>query len=320
MKEDNFDSCPVCKKETTNILLHINKSKKCKGKVTREQIEAMLCNAKSSKSNVSVATNKKHCRKKNFRVNVKILQDKIRENARKRKAKQRERKKEEKRKKYKIEWLKGNLPIERTERKKEFIHMSKWFLVYLSQGRIPPGWATNHFHLVEEKNEGKSLSRIKEEDPYAWTWLKHFDTALIEAVLSMKIIVLIPNSKWISAIKTLEKHEQNETLKEKLFVLIGKLQAGANANTMGIQLPEKYASNALINQRYSYKQAFQTDKFNREEEIMLTDLIAEVLGNEEGLLNKEFQDLLSISDDIENLLDALTYTTAKYDIIIEDID
>ena len=60
------------------------------------------------------------------------------------------------------------------------------------------------------------------------------------------------------------------------------------------------------------KIAFHTDKLTDEEEIMLTDLVAEVLGEEDGLLNRELQELLDITDDIDKLFDAFFYTTNKF--------
>ena len=318
MDEEKSEICPICKKNTNKMLLHFNKSRKCQEKVSKKQMEEILGNAKRRNimNMISDAGKKGFSKKKFPSLKVKISQEEIRENARKRKAKEREKLRQEKRKKAKIEWLKAEKEEERTKRKKAFIYMSTWFLVYLSQGRIPATWTTNCFHLVEKRNE----SPPEIEDPYDWTWVKDIDTAFLEAVLSMKAIVRIPYSKWISAIKILEDNQGNETLKEKVFRLIGKLQAGKNANTMGISIPEKYHSNAATMKWDQGKNAFCTKMLHREEEIMLTDLIADVLGNEEGILNREFQDLLEITEDIENFYDAFAYTTNKDDILQKEID
>ena len=102
-------------------------------------------------------------------------------------------------------------------------------------------------------------------------------------------------------------------MKDKLFKLIGKLQAGEDENTVGISIPERYHSNKREIIEWDRRKAFEEDKLTRKDELMLIDLISDVLGDEEGLLCREFQELLGITEDIENLFDAFPYTINKYD-------
>ena len=142
-------------------------------------------------------------------------------------------------------------------------------------------------------------------------WLKEVDTAVLEAVISMQILVLIPKSTWVRAIEMVELNEEQE-LKTKLLQLIGKLQAGGNANTKDLSIPSKYESK-MTEITWDAKVAFDTDKLTTEEERMLTDLVAEVLGEQEGLLHRKFQILLNITKDIDNLFDAFVYTANKFE-------
>ena len=48
-----------------------------------------------------------------------------------------------------------------------------------------------------------------------------------------------------------------------------------------------------------------------EDEKILVEFVADLLGEKEGLLNRELQELLGITKDIENLCNALTYTSNK---------
>ena len=143
-------------------------------------------------------------------------------------------------------------------------------------------------------------------------WLKDIDTALLEAVMSLHTLILIPKSKWQRAVEILEVSEEDIELKEKVFHLIGKLQAGGNTNTKDISVPSNYQSK-ISEVNWDAKIAFKTDKLTKEEEILLTDLVAEVLGKEEGLLNRKLQELLGITDVIDNLNDAMMFTSNKYD-------
>ena len=83
-------------------------------------------------------------------------------------------------------------------------------------------------------------------------------------------------------------------------------------STKDISVPSNYQSK-ISEVNWDAKIAFKTDKLTKEEEILLTDLVAEVLGKEEGLLNRKFQELLDITDVIDNLYDAMMFTSNKYD-------
>ena len=286
------ERCPVCNKKKKNILLHIKAREVCNEKVDKQLFDKW--------KELSRKRTKKEYQKKyvdsgdHSKAQDKYLGKNITMNQ----------------SWYKKKLLKAKQKRLVMQRRHEFMKISSYCLMHLSRGIIPPSFMINHFKVVQKDDsddeEGSVLS--KEE---SMAWLTNIDTAVLEAVISLQIIVCIPNSKWISAIQTLELNEENEDLIEKVFNLIGKLQAGNNENTIGIPLPEKFHS-TLYTIEWPLKNA-KNNKLDMEDEEMLLKLIADILGNEEGLLHREFQELFGITDDIENLFDALLYTTNKYD-------
>ena len=78
------------------------------------------------------------------------------------------------------------------------------------------------------------------------------------------------------------------------------------------QYPQNMSLSKMTEITWDAKVAFDTDKLTTEEEMMLTDLVAEVLGEQEGLLHRKFQELLDITKDIDNLFDAFFYTANKF--------
>ena len=131
-------------------------------------------------------------------------------------------------------------------------------------------------------------------------------------MISMQMVVQITKSKWLGALQTLEQN-QDKKLKDRLFTLIARLQAGGNWNTMGIQVPKtEMKTITKVDWKREIKQAEKIKKLTAEDEIMLIDYIVDILGDENGLIHKEFQDLLGLSDDIKMIYNVLPYTTNKH--------
>ena len=292
-KADIPERCPVCNTKKKNILLHIRTSESCFQKVDRKSFDQWReLSRKKTKSlyQYQYVDNGEHSKAQDKYLGVKKA---IKEELNKKK------------------WIKNDKEGDMKLKSFYFRRMSVWFLRYLTHGKIPPEWSTKCFGslVIQEEVVYKEEQILNKGEANAW--LKEFDTALLEAVISLQILVLIPKSKWLSAIDMVEKNENEMELKDKLLQLLGKLQAGGNANTKDISIPTKYQSK-ITEVSWDAKIAFHTDKLTDEEEIMLTDLVAEVLGEEDGLLNRELQELLGITDDIDKLFDAFFYTANKF--------
>ena len=130
----------------------------------------------------------------------------------------------------------------------------------------------------------------------------------------MQIIVLIPKSAWLTAIQTLEENQEEDEVKDRLYKLIGKLQAGENHNTKDISLPKAEFSISKVDWKEGMVNAFKTNKLTEEDETMLIDLIVDIIADEDGLIHKQFHKLLGISSDIENLYEELHYTVNRYEV------
>ena len=293
--------CPVCECPFKSVLHHLDKFEECKSKVTSNQMEAILEISRQNR----LARDKENRKKKQLED-----PESFRENANRRKTKQRNRIKEEKeyleeKKSHMYYWKK-----EMQEKREHFIKICIWSLQWFTWGRTPPS-LIRRFPLVEEDEVyfREELVLTKNESN---AWFREIDTALLEAMISMQMVVQIPKSKWLGALQTLEQN-QDKKLKDRLFTLIARLQAGGNWNTMGIQVPKtEMKTITKVDWKREIKQAEKIIKLTAEDEIMLIDYIVDILGDENGLIHKEFQDLLGLSDDIKMIYNVLPYTTNKH--------
>ena len=297
LDDDIPERCPVCNLKKKHILRHIKTSESCFQKVDRKTFDKWKdISRKRTKRYYQYQYVDNGDHKKAQDKYLRIKQE-IREESNKKK------------------WIINEKEKDMRLKSFYFRRMSVWFLRYLTHGRIPPEWSTKCFRslggglVVQEEVFYKDEKLLSKSEANAW--LKEVDTAVLEAVISMQILVLIPKSTWVRAIEMVELNEEQE-LKTKLLQLIGKLQAGGNANTKDISIPSKYESK-MTEITWDAKVAFDTDKLTTEEERMLTDLVAEVLGEQEGLLHRKFQILLNITKDIDNLFDAFVYTANKFE-------
>ena len=285
------ERCPICKKKKVNLLRHIRAREECYQKIDKSLFDQWkVVSRKKTKSKYQykyvdrgdhMKAQEKYLKKKKATEQAWYRKKRIREEQRRRMS-------------------------------KEFIWLSTNCLMWLARGKIPPDWMLRNFCLVDRDTEyWKEKMMLTQEESTAW--LSEIDTAFLEAVISIQTVVSIPKSKWLSAIDTLEIDQEKVELKDKLYKLIGKLQAGEDENTVGISIPKRYQSNTGEILQWDQKKAFQENKLTRKDELMLIDLVSDILGDEEGLLCVEFQELLGIRKEIENLFNAFTYTINKYD-------
>ena len=128
--------------------------------------------------------------------------------------------------------------------------MCKSFIYWLQAGELPrylrPGRTfelgnPEHFKnritpygekiLLNEKEMHCWLSGMEDEDA--------IDSQLLEAVMSLKILMNVSETQWLCAIKTV-KEDHKEVKRDMLFCLLGKLQGWKNPNTENISVPERY--------------------------------------------------------------------------------
>ena len=134
------------------------------------------------------------------------------------------------------------------------------------------------------------------------------NSKLLKAVISLRHVVLISESDWDIAINAV-KETSDTDLEDKLFRLIGNLQAYQHENTENISIPEKFKSSCIESIRWKHYPCFNDDIFTKEDERQLLNYIESILGKDLCLLNNELQGVLKITKEMENLYVALAYTS-----------
>ena len=165
----------------------------------------------------------------------------------------------------------------------------------------------NKFHLVESEtwlqyqdDEGNITKEYDDDETHSW--LSEVDSTLLCMVISFQKVVLVPESRWMKAIKEVSTKEDIKHLIEKLYTLIGKLQSYDNENTRGISIPDKYKiSKANIDAAWE-----KPDVLTKEYEVLLINLLEDIVGD--VYPDKEFQKVLEIFEDLGNIEVALRYT------------
>ena len=119
-------------------------------------------------------------------------------------------------------------------------------------------------------------------------------------VLDFQAVILIPKSRWMKAIKAVNKKEANRHFTEKLFILIGKLQSFEHENTKGIVVPDKYkAKKAIVDPEW-----ISPETLSKEDELLLIEMLDDIVGEEH--VDQELEMFLNIIN--EDLEIALNYT------------
>ena len=284
------DKCPVCNTKKKNILLHIQLREECRQKIDDKTFESWREQAKKKskrKYQVKNVDSGNHMR----------LQKKYNKT---------KKAKDVKRALYIRKRLKDKRRLEKLH---SFNGLSILLYVYLRALRTPMVFHIKQFELMEE--EPRRIRELCLKDEEKFEWLKDIETTLFEAVMSIQILVLIPNSQWLLAIEKVEQSPTTE-MRETLFKLIGKLQDHENENTKGIEIPDKYHDE--FRGTLDFHDAFKIEKLTRENELYLIDSVAEIVGDEEGLHCRELQELLDITLDMDMFYQTFGFTTDKYEL------
>ena len=287
------ERCPICNRKKTNILLHIKSREECFQQMDKNTFEEW----------------KKMARKETKRKSqTKFNQSGGHNKARKRKA-------EEEKELSRFRQRKENQKSIVEGKTNRFIRLAGYSLLYLSQGKTPRVYSvrTETFHLIQNdysviKNGiYKEKCLLNEEELHSW--LSKISSQLLEAVISLQKVVLIPESDWILATEVIAERSGKEDLKDKLFRLIGKLQAYDHENTKNISVPDKYKSVCIASTRWQHYPCFNNNIFTKEDEKMVIKFMEDILGNDLELFNTELQELLKMKEEMENICTALAYTT-----------
>ena len=281
------DRCPSCHKKKKSVLLHIQASESCHKNIDHKTYQEWV--ELSRQRSKSVFQYKYVEKGYHTKAQNKYLE------------KKREIKSDIERKKY----IREKCEIDQISRKREFVRMSSECLLYLTQGRTPPRYLIWSYNLVLEEEVYYKGELLLTKDA-SNGWLKEFSRGFIGAAMTIQILVLIPKSKWLSAIKYIEQNQEKEELRDRLFRLIGKLQAGENEHTKDITIDKRYHSEKRFSsKKWCHKNAFNNHVLTIEDQEILVNFVADIVGQNEGL-HRELIELLEITKDIDNLIDVLT--------------
>ena len=291
--EDFPEKCPVCRKDSSNILLHINKKESCKEKVSpelyakwknegnkRKKRKYQEKYVESGKHNIAQANYIQKCLEADEKSFHQVQTHNRARHYNKEKI------------------LSGNHGEEK--RKEAFKDLCKECLWNLKHGKIPSAWALNRFHLVEAEILSMDSDQLH-------AWLKDIESSLLVKVIAFQKIVLVPKSTWLEAIQAVDDCPDRKELKDKLFNLICNLQAYGNENTMNISVPTEYLCqfNPCVMNSGLYPMA---ENFTKEDEVELEKAASNIIGKDEEILNDELEGLLKITKDMENVNQALLHT------------
>ena len=147
----------------------------------------------------------------------------------------------------------------------------------------------NKFHLLEWE--------INPHDKELHKWLKHIDSEFLKHVLEFQLILLLPKSSWLSAIERVTSESNLEDNKERLFKMIGKLQAYRHQETKEIDIPKEYRSGCKAADDKPWHEHLRPKSFSEEDERLLYRLITYIIDEE------QFNDCMGSSklDDLLNV-------------------
>ena len=288
------ERCPICNTKKKNILLHIKSKESCFEKMDKQIFEEWQKVARKE-------TKRKYQIKFNLSGGHNKARDKRTKEAQKLKA---------------LKERKFFQKLLVKQKAKSFIRLAGESLLYLSQGRIPRPCVIKNFHFFEEDptiiKDGLYETKCLLNEDQLHAWLKEINSQLFETVISFQTVVLITESNWLLAIKSVEETLEKKELKDKLFRLIGKLKAYENENTKKVTIPEEYKSICMESTRWKHNYRCWNDNiFTKEDEKQIITLIEDILGRELCLFDMEVKELLKVTEEMENLYVALAYT--KYE-------
>ena len=199
-------------------------------------------------------------------------------------------------------------------RLEKFKKMCRWCLYGLKNGKFHVDEAFNRFHLVEAEvkfsyydDDGEWQESSDDDETHSW--LSDVDGSLLCLVIIFQKVVLLPKSKWIRAIEEINTKEDKKHLKEKLFLLIGKLQSYDITNITEISIPEEYKVPKVLTSPWCHWPL--PDTLTKEDEELLVNLLTDIVDSED--VGEELLELLGIDKDRRKdpLETALFYANSK---------
>ena len=225
------DKCPVCKKVSKNLLLHIRKKDECSSgtdpkllndwREAAQKIRRRKAQSKYIKSGKHKEVQAKYIKKCEEEDKESVLQIQRHKHAR----------------------FYQRRFFSQKKRRRSFKQLCIRMLHCLRRGECPPEKVLNKFHIVEDEKYSRYLDKNgKEYDPEKLhKWVKDVNANLLLSVITLQKVALVPRSTWLKAQLEVENCK-NEDLKAKFYKLIGKLQAYQHKNTKDVLVPEKYKS------------------------------------------------------------------------------
>ena len=295
-EEDSIpDRCPICRKRSNNVLLHIKKKDSCKDKIEPQLFDKW-------KNEANKRSKKKYQRKFVESGKHKVVQKKYSDKC----------KKDDKeshlqvRRQAQAKYANRERVQKNTEdRLKEFKQLCIDMLNSLQNGRTPSEKDLNRFHLVES-----DFARSSRDNVYAW--LKDVDGGLLISVIAFQKVCLVPRRTWLGALGRVEcmhvdKRKWMKDQEEKLYRLIGQLASYRHPFNMVHLIPNEFKLKRKPDPTPSTWQR-KPETFLKEDEEELDRLILEILGDEEALANDEpMKNLLKITKDLDSLETAMLY-------------
>ena len=292
------DRCPKCKAVKKNILLHIRQKEECNSIVSSALMNKwrkLAYKKKKSKYQQKYIKTGKH--KKHQAAYIKKLNQEDKESVLK-----------IQRKKFAKYYQKVH--FKKKKRFPSFDLLCRNILFHLKRGKCPSEKVLNKFHLVEaelsKKWIEKGTGKLFDSDVvHKWIKIKNVKFTLMSSVICFQNLALVPKSHWLSAIEHV-KAKGKKNLKEKLFRLIGKLQAYNHDTTEDLAIPEEYRSPCKATMENVRDRGPFPETLTDEAEALLIELLNDIIGSE--ALDVEMHKILRLTNDFEVLLKALRHT------------
>ena len=314
METEIPDKCPICKKGTRKLLLHIRKRDSCWQQIDKNQYEIWKkeinkrnkrnYQSKYVKDGRHKTTQKKFIKKSHMEDYSSSLQIQAQRRAKN---------------KNRVIIAKPGSENEEGQEKRmnTFQDMCCWSLYGLRKGKICNviRFTLNQFHLIEA-----DFAIHHHEELHAW--MKGISSELLSKVIIFQQIALVPRSRWRLAIKKAQKDPLKKKYEDKIYKMIGKLNSYKHDLTTNIIIPENYDSNCKGTDECPMKkgelipgsQGSKKDKkgktiskLSKEEEKLLISLLDDIIGTEDDFLDGVLGDLLQINKILKNLKIALKY-------------
>ena len=291
------DNCPVCRKRSNNVLLHIQKKDSCKDKIEPELYEKW-------KNEANKRRKKKYQSKFVKSGKHKEVQKKYSEKCKKddRESYLQVRRHTQAKFVNREKVQKGS-----EDRMKKFNELCIDILYSLRQGRTPSEKDLNNFHLIES-----DFAPSDRDEVYAW--LKDVDGGLLISVICFQKVCLLPRKAWYFAHLKVEgttKKDRRNRMRdqeEKLYRLMGQLASYRHSPTLQYKhlIPREFK---LKRKPEPSTWQMKPETLSKEDEEELDRLIVEILGDPEAFgQDLPMQKLLKLTKDMDDLEIALSYT------------